>query len=218
MTIKAVVYDMDGVLIDSEPLWRKGEVEVFAKYGIALTEEMCFRCMGLRIDEVVAFWFKEFGVGMDRAPQAQNDILDKMVELITAEGQALPGVSSSLAFWQGKGMRLALASSSATRLIEAVLDRLGIRAYFEVIHSAEHEPFGKPHPAVYISAAQKLGVPPTECLAIEDSVNGVIAAKAARMTCIAIPEHAMRNDKRFAIADRQLLSLNDIDDRLYSAL
>lgn len=218
MTIKAVIYDMDGVLIDSEPLWRKAEVEVFAAYGIALTEDMCFRCMGLRIDEVVAFWFKEFNVGMERAAQAETDLLNRVIDLASTEGQALPGVDSSLAFFKSKGLRIALASSSPTRLIEAVLSRLGIRDQFEVVHSAEHEPFGKPHPAVYLSAAQKLGVPPTDCLAIEDSVNGVIAAKAARMKAIAIPEHALRADKRYAITDTQLLSLNDVGEPLWASL
>jgi sugar-phosphatase len=92
-------------------------------------------------------------------------------------------------------------------LIEAVVDKLQIRKYFEVLWSAEFEPFGKPHPGIFITTAKKLQVNPIDCLVFEDSINGVIAAKAARMRCIAIPEEATFNDVRFAIADEKLVSL-----------
>ena len=82
---------------------------------------------------------------------------------------------------------------------------------FEKIYSAQEEEYGKPHPAVYISAAKRLNVAPVECLAIEDSFNGVLAAKAAKMKCIAIPYEGVRHDRRFAIADVSLDSLMQID-------
>ncbi|HEX5500151.1 MAG TPA: HAD-IA family hydrolase, partial [Thermomicrobiales bacterium] len=80
---------------------------------------------------------------------------------------------------------------------------------FQVVQSAEHEPYGKPHPGVYIEAARRLGLPPTQCLAFEDSPNGVIAAKAARMACIAVPDPALVGDRRFGAADLILPSLSD---------
>ncbi|MBA3450322.1 MAG: HAD-IA family hydrolase, partial [Chloroflexia bacterium] len=107
------------------------------------------------------------------------------------------------------GYPLAIASSSSSEIIAAVLETLGLAHYFRVAQSAEHEPFGKPHPGVYIEAARALGIEPWRCLAFEDSPNGVIAAKAARMTCIAVPDPALANDRRFGAADLILPSLSD---------
>jgi sugar-phosphatase len=107
-------------------------------------------------------------------------------------------------------VKLGLASSSATEIIEAVLDKLELARFFAVVQSAEHEPYGKPHPAVYIECARRLGVPPDRCLAIEDSPAGVLAAKAARMTCIAIPAPELRDDHRYCIADARLESLVEL--------
>jgi beta-phosphoglucomutase-like phosphatase (HAD superfamily) len=98
-------------------------------------------------------------------------------------------------------------------VIAAALAPLGVT--LDVIVSAEHERYGKPHPAVILTTAERLGVAPTECVVLEDSVNGVIAAKAARALCIAVPEH---EDPRFAIADRVLRSLNEVDRDLLLAL
>lgn len=105
------------------------------------------------------------------------------------------------------GLRLALASSSSTFLIETTLRALGLQQVFEVVESAELEPLGKPHPGVYLNTARRLAVDPVRCLAIEDSLNGVIAAKAARMTTVAIPEAHAQADPRFRVADHQLASL-----------
>ena len=96
-----------------------------------------------------------------------------------------------------------------------MVDKFNLREKFDVIYSAEEEEFGKPHPGVYITTARKLQLLPEECLAIEDSVNGVLSAKAAKMKCIAVPEDAARNDRRFAIADIVLDSLADLDAEVW---
>jgi sugar-phosphatase len=90
-----------------------------------------------------------------------------------------------------------------------VVDKLNIRDYFDLLYSAEFEPYGKPHPGIFITAAKKLGSDPKHCLVIEDSVNGVIAAKAARMLCVAVPEAEKQNDPKFSIADYQLKTLEE---------
>jgi sugar-phosphatase len=113
------------------------------------------------------------------------------------------------------GLQLAVASSSPPRLIEASLARLGLRDHFTEIVSAESEPYGKPHPAVFLTTAARLGVAPTECLVFEDSLNGLVAAKAARMICVAVPE---RVDPRFAFADLVLPSLEAFDDDALATL
>jgi sugar-phosphatase len=121
----------------------------------------------------------------------------------------MPGVHETLEVFSAAGYPLAIASSSTSEIIAAVLETLGIGGYFRVAQSAEHEPFGKPHPGVYIEAARALGVEPRHCLAFEDSPNGVIAAKAARMTCITVPDPALAGDRRFGAADLVLGSLAD---------
>ncbi len=214
--IKAVIYDMDGVLIDSEPLWRKAEIESFSRVNVHLTDEMCRQTMGLRVDEVVEYWFHRFPWENTPHKEIEESIWDNVIKLVREEGTAMSGVKESLEFLKGKGMKLALASTSAMVLINTVIDKLQIRDYFEAIHSAEFEDYGKPHPGVYITTAKKLNLQPQECMAIEDSINGMIAAKAAKMKCIGIPEKDLLTDKRIGIADVVLSSLNEINEEIVS--
>jgi sugar-phosphatase len=103
-------------------------------------------------------------------------------------------------------------------IIAAVLRTIGLTDDFDVLQSAEHEPYGKPHPAVYIECARSLGIAPANCLALEDSPAGVLAAKAAKMTCIAIPPHELRDDQRYCIADLQLDSIEQFSAETVTAL
>lgn len=203
----AAIFDLDGLLVDSEPLWRKVEIEVFGAVGVGLTEADCVETTGLRIDEVVAHWFTRHPwLGPSPAVVTER-IVDAMVLRAPREAPRKPGVHHAIGLCEAAGLRCAVASSSPERLIHAVLSGLGVRERFEVVLSAEHETYGKPHPAVFLTTAARLGVPPTECLVFEDSVNGLIAAKAARMKCIVVPEH---DDPRFALADRRLRSLEEL--------
>lgn len=210
--IRAVIYDMDGVLIDSEPFWRQAEQEVFALVDIHLNDNDCASTAGLRMDEVVAHWFEKNPWNNFTPKEIEDKVIDRMYDLISNYGEPLKGVSHSLEFFKKKGYKIALASSSKYVLIHAVLKRLNIAEYFDVIHSAEEEDFGKPHPAVFLSAAKKLDVPPTQCIVIEDTVNGVIAALAAKMKVIAIPEEINFNNKRFLVANIILNSLEEINE------
>jgi mannitol-1-/sugar-/sorbitol-6-/2-deoxyglucose-6-phosphatase len=212
--IRAAIFDMDGLLIDSEPFWRAVEVEVFGGVGVPLTEEMCHQTTGLRIDDVVAYWHRRHPWD-DPAPAAvQERIVARMVETIAARGEAKRGVEAALGWAEGRGLRLALASASPRRIIDAVLRRLGLEGRFAVVRSAEDEPWGKPHPGIFLTTAAALGVPPEACLVFEDSLNGVIAAKAARMRCACVPEAWPRHDPRFVLADACLASLEEAGDGL----
>jgi mannitol-1-/sugar-/sorbitol-6-/2-deoxyglucose-6-phosphatase len=211
--IKAVIFDMDGVLIDSEPFWRQAEIELFADLGVRLTDEECRQTMGLRIDQTVDYWYARRPWPDPDLPALAERIVDRVAEIVEQRGGPLPGVDEAVAVCRKLGLRLAVASSSWTRLITAVLGRLGIDDAFEVVHSAADEPHGKPHPGVFLTTAARLGVDPTHCLVVEDSVNGMVAAVAARMRCAVIPE---RWDPRFVLAHTVLGSLHDIETALPS--
>ena len=216
--IRAVIFDMDGVLIDSEPFWQESEIEVFGRAGLALTREMCMQTMGLRVDETVEYWRRRRPFDDAPAGALEDAIVGGVVERILSKCEPKEGAAHALGLFKSRGLRVALASSSAYRLIGAVTERLGLAGEFEVVYSAEEEEYGKPHPGVYLTTARRLGVAPAECLAIEDSFNGVLAAKAARMRCVAIPEPPQRQDPRFAIADVVLDSLACVNMEVWRGL
>ncbi len=208
--LKACIFDMDGVLLDSEPFWRKAEREEFGKVGLALTEKDCMDTMGIRIDEVVAFRYAQKPWDTPSQAEVADRIVRRVAELIKFNGCPKPGVREAINYFREQNIPLGLATSSATLLIDAVLECLDLKGAFDIIHSAEHEKYGKPHPAVYLAAAAKMGIDPSDILAIEDSFSGVISAKAARMTVCAIPEEAVAGEPRFAAADVRLKSLAEL--------
>ena len=216
--IKAVIFDMDGLLINSEPLWQEAEILVFKQVGVNLTSELCQRTQGLRIDEVVEYWYQRYPWTNLTKLKVEELIVNKVIELIHSKGEALPGVEQAIAFVRGKKVRIALASSSAMIIIQAALKKLGLIDAFAQVYSAESEILGKPHPGVYLTTAKQLDLAPQSCLAIEDSLNGVLAAKAAQMKCIAIPEAIQQNNPKFAIADCILKSLKDLDNSIWNEL
>lgn len=145
-----------------------------------------------------------------------------MVELIRDRAAPKEGARHAIEFFRTAGLRLGLASSSDPILIRAVLDRLGMERDFEVVQSAMQEQHGKPHPAVYLTTASRLGVPARACVAIEDSLAGVAAARAAGMLCIAVPDRASGppgQAQEFGLgpqaADVTLRSLLELDARLW---
>ncbi len=216
--IEAVIFDMDGLIIDSEPLWREAEIEVFATVGIALDDERCRETLGLRIDQVVDHWYRRFPWTGPSQNEIADQVIQRMIALIYEKGEPKDGLAHALSFFHEKHLKLALASSSLYTVIFAVIERLKLSGVFEVIYSAEEEVYGKPHPGVYLSTAHKLGCLPHQCVALEDSLNGVIAAKAALMKCIAIPEDFPSYSRKFAIADAVVGSLAEIGDALWCEL
>jgi sugar-phosphatase len=215
---QAVVFDVDGVLIDSEPFWRESEIEIFARYGLRLTEQECMLTTGMRIQEVTRFWYDRKPWRGGSTEELAADILRGVIERVWERGVPMPGLFDAIQLFHSHRLRLGLASSSALPLIDAVVDRLEIRPHFEAICSAENEVRGKPHPDVYLAAARKLGLAPEQCLAIEDSIAGVTAAKAAGMKCIAVPLPEMRSDPRYQAADVIVDSLLQIDGQLLDSL
>jgi mannitol-1-/sugar-/sorbitol-6-/2-deoxyglucose-6-phosphatase len=212
---------MDGLLIDTEPVWRTAEVAVLARYGVELTRSDVITSTGHEIGAVVAGWLRRrpsAGRAGEPDPAAVTDqITDLMIEHVGAHGEPMPGVPEAIALFERWGLRLAIASSSPRRLIDAVCDRLGLDR-ITVRCSATEVASGKPDPDVYLAAAGRLGAKPARCLALEDSVTGVAAAKAAGMRCIAVPDPHLADDPGYDAADLVLDSLARLDERMLAGL
>lgn len=216
--IQAVIFDMDGLLIDSEPFWRRAQKLAFQTVGVSLSDDDMRHTMGRRIDEVVAHWFHERPWTGASQKDIEALIVDKVIELIKSEGQLLPGVIRVIDLFKSMSLPMAIASSSTSEIIDAVVDTCNIRHNFAHIYSAQHESHGKPHPGVYITTAALLGVPPHRCLALEDSPSGVLSAKAAKMVCVAVPDAENKHHKYIQIADAIIDSLESFDRKLLDSL
>ena len=148
------------------------------------------------------------------AKMVEQNALDK----IKQHGIAMPGVEYIMQFFKENKFQIGLASSSPMRLIEAVVEKLNIRPYLNAITSAEHLPYGKPHPQVFLNCAELLNVPPTVCICFEDSFNGMVAAKAARMKCVVVPAPHVHHQGRWDAADYKLNSLLQFNQQLLEKL
>ena len=209
--IDAVIFDMDGLIIDSEPYWRLAMITVFNSVGFIATEEMCATTTGLRIDEVVHLWYVNKPWHNKTQEQVCIEIIDKVCEYIATKGEAMEGFYDVLDMLSNQDIKLALASSSSKRIIHTVLKRLNIENKFDVVCSGEEVSHGKPHPAIFIEAAKRLEVHPSQCMVFEDSLFGMIATKAAHMHSIVVPEKSNYENEKFVLADRKLNSLKEFD-------
>lgn len=207
--IEAVIFDMDGVLIDSEPLWRRAMVKGFGENGLEISEDECRKTTGKRLEEVVRFWLNMAGMSAKLEPKITRDIVHELIHLIQTEGKAMPGAFDTLRVAKLQGFKIGLATSSAEEILNAVLHKLEARAFFDAVISAEHLPHAKPHPEVFMRCAELLGIEYCRCVVIEDSVNGVIAGKSAQMTVIAVPDAEHLHVAAFAVADYRCERLSD---------
>lgn len=217
--IKAVIFDMDGVLIDSEPIWRRVEARVYQAMGLPVTEKTFLATTGVRLDMAVAKTYEMFPWG--KTP-TQEEVMQKIItgveELILREGKPKVGVNKALALCQRKKVKVALASSTHLRLIRITLNALGLSNTFSLIHSGENEIRPKPAPDIYLTVSRKLKVKPTECIAIEDSPVGIESATRAGMRCIALIDPHHKDDPRYNIADVRINTLKDFHKDIWSSL
>ena len=218
MQLNTVIFDMDGLLIDSEPLWGEAADEIFGRYDFKLTAAQYATTTGMRTKEFVEWWFTHYKIDARYNAVAEKDILQAVVNKVAAKGKPMPGLAHIFNFFTQHHFKIGLATSSGQDLIDVVVDKLGIRDYLQAIESAADLPYGKPHPQVYLNCAAALGSHPTECVCFEDSFNGLIAAKAARMKCVVVPSaHDLTNIK-FNAADLKLSSLQNFNALLMQVL
>lgn len=210
VTLRATLFDMDGLLIDSERLWHRAELEIFGELGVPLDAQKSRSTKGVYVDDVVALWFSLYPWTGPTPEEVVARLVGRVGELVSEVGELLPGAERAIDLASERGP-VALASSTPMSLIEHNLDCFGLRDRFRTLNSAQFESHGKPHPAVFLRAAESLGVAPTDCLVFEDSAAGVIAAKAGRMHVVAVPTEEDRHLAPFAMADLLLSSLEELD-------
>lgn len=210
--IKAVIFDMDGVMIDSEPLWEKTERILLARRDIEYTPTYRDQIVGLNQNDSGKLLIDTFELN-----EKVEDVISERVEILTAiyeeELEVVRDLIPLLDDLRDHQFKLAVASSSPLRVINFVLDMFSLHEYFPTVVSGECTDNGKPHPAIYLHTADRLEVEPSECVAIEDSINGLRSAKAAGMYCIAVPDKRL-SQVEFQNADLIVPNLNRISPEL----
>lgn len=210
-----LIMDMDGVLIDSEPLWEIAGKSGLSKYGIELTSEDYYNTTGLRTQEWLEHWYRVFNVENADKVADEAMIVDEVVKLVKARGEMLPGVDTFLSRIKEMGIKIGLATSSPLVLAEVVVEKLDLGQFFETLTSAAPLNFGKPHPEVYLECATQMGSDPVHCACVEDSINGMIAAKAAKMKCMVVPAAGMEARKEWGMADFFATSLLEVPEAFF---
>ena len=214
--IKAVIFDMDGVMIDSEPLWEKTERILLARRSIDYSPEYRDLIVGLNQKDSGRLLRETFSLR-----ETVDEIISERVDILTAiyeeELEVVPSLTTLLNKLRLSKFLLAVASSSPLRVINFVLDMFSLHQYFDAVVSGECTENGKPHPDIYLHTAERLGVNPSECVAIEDSINGVRSATSAGMYCIAIPDKRLSRGE-FERADLILESMDELNIGIFESL
>jgi len=214
--IKAVIFDMDGVIINSEPLWEKTERILLGRRDIEYNPTYRDKIVGLNQNDSASLLKDTF-----KLPESIQALIDERIGILVSiyekELELKPGVFSLVSELKETGFLLALASSSPYKVVEFVIDKFSLNKCFRVVVSGDMIELGKPNPDIYLCAAKTLRVNPNECVAIEDSINGVKSAKSAGLFCIAIPDKRL-TQKDFRIADLVVDSLNSIDAQVIKSL
>lgn len=209
MPIRAVVFDMDGVLVDSEPVWNQARVELATAHGQVWTEEMHRECMGRSTEGWARVMRDRLHLPMSDA-EVVAEMRDRMLAAYRSHLPVLPGAIEAV-HRMAAAFRVALASGSHTPLIEHVLTATGLDRVIPVVVLGDTIPRGKPHPDIYLEAARRLGLPPGECLGVEDSTNGLRALRAAGMKAVAVPspEYPLAAEA-LALADLRISTLDEL--------
>jgi len=216
--IDTVLFDMDGLLLDTEPLWGESMLRIAEKYNIPVTADKFKETTGLRIYEVTDYWAVKYPWKGATPQDVADEILDDIIELSKEKGRVMPGVTEALELLHKFNYKIGLASSSPMRMIDDLITHFNIKHYFDAIVSADSVEMGKPHPAVFLYAAKELNADPLQCVVLEDSINGLLAGKSARMKVIMVPDVLHFHKPEFMLGDAKLTSLEEFDLSLLKAL
>ena len=208
--VKAVIFDMDGLLVNSEPCWHIAEKVVFGKVGLNLTTEQCIETTGKPVKDVIQYWFAKKPWENPDFMGMETELFAEATKAIKETAPLMPGVLETLAWAKAKNFKIGLASASPMDMIKMVLEKFELTSKFEFYHSAELEKFNKPDPAVYLTVARKLNTPIEHCLILEDSFNGVKGAVASGSQVIAVPGKEEFEQTKFDMANLKTASLENI--------
>jgi HAD superfamily hydrolase (TIGR01509 family) len=203
---RAVVFDMDGLLLDTEVVWQAAEEQLFAAHGAVFTREDKMAVIGTSFDLTARYFAERLGQPPERGPALVEEMVLSMYEALQVDVAGRPGALELVARLRGR-LPLALASNSPRRLVDAALATARLTDVFEVIVTSDDVAHSKPAPDIYLLVCQRLGVEPAHVLALEDSAAGVASAKAAGLACIAVPQFA---ETDVAAADRVIDSLEEL--------
>jgi HAD superfamily hydrolase (TIGR01509 family) len=203
---RAVVFDMDGLLLDTEVLWQRAEAELFRRHGADYTIADALAVMGTSFDVTARYFARRLGEPAERGAALVDELRVLMLAELRREVAARPGAVELVERLRDR-VPLALASNSSRNLVDAALLTAGLTDAFDAIVTADDVQHPKPAPDLYLLACERLGVKPGEALALEDTAPGIAAAKAAGLTCIAVPQFA---ETDASAADRIIDSLEEL--------
>ncbi|HDZ16408.1 MAG TPA: HAD family hydrolase [Methylophaga aminisulfidivorans] len=210
--MQAVIFDMDGLLIDSEPFWKQAEKRVFSAIGVEITDVLSAKTMGMTTRQATKFWLQHAGLSLSQhlMEQVENDVIDEVASLTATQGQALPGVHDLLEQLKQKKLKIGLATNAPARIVPVVLERLDVRDIFDSYVADDDVEQGKPHPAIYLLALERINAQANQTIAFEDSVTGMTAAMGASIRTVVVPSHANYHLPHYDAAALKLDSLNGL--------
>ncbi len=218
MTFSALIFDMDGLLVDSEPVWHEVEVELIESYGYVYSDEVRNMGIGMRVDEFAAILQRHYPKLGDSAAAIESAITERLLSLPPERIKARPGADEIVRCAADRRIPRAIASSSSQIVIEHFVRLMGWAELIPNRYSAQFVARGKPAPDIYLHAAQQLGLPPERCLALEDSQAGTVAAQAAGMTCFTVLDQSHSSLEDFAAVNGNIYSdlfevMNEIETK-----
>lgn len=208
MTFSAVIFDMDGLLVDSEPIWYEVELALIEAQGYTYTDDVRDLTVGLRVDEFARIIYEHYPKVAASPEEVAQAVMKEMTRVPREKIKAQPGANEIIQYVAEQNISRAIASSSAQVIIEHFVENMGWANLIPKRYSAQYMKHGKPAPDIYLYTAEQLGIPPEKCLALEDSRAGTQAAIAAGMTCYTVPDLSHSNISDF----------DGINDNIYNSL
>lgn len=208
--LKALIFDMDGVIIDSEPIHIEVNTKLLQDMGITIAESENYEFIGARSEEMWDILIKRYNI-----PETVESLMNKqksykMQRFMNEELEPIDGIKDLLRAAKRKGLKIALATSSPLHFAKFILNRIGLKVFFDKLITADHISRSKPDPEIYLTAAEQLRVLPEECIAIEDAPLGIQAAQSAGMKCIGF-KNLNSGDLDISFAEYVVSSIKEID-------